>query len=322
MKKQNMFLRVLPALLVFVLALAGCPDGNDEDPPLTGSISISPFALVELPISVDTENLDGTGNINYEWQLGDSETGSFTVIDNAAGVSYTPVAEDEDKYLRVEVTRAGFSGSIISIAYIIFPAGFNDEIYKGPTLNLSENVNKHIDLGITNLTISDGGLGGSGSVVSGTLSYTVSTPDTASQTDFKTALNKVLAFYLKDNADNLFNNIKINPVNAKFAVLINFKTPGNKNLYKASYYAETVMHRTWYIYTDRNVTITATGKNFNGKDLEPGYYSYRTANMDMKLVAGWNAMILDYDVPLNYSTTIPYRIYPGIHEENILWRYD
>jgi hypothetical protein len=106
------FLRALvPALL---LVLAGCPDpsgdSGGEDPELRGTVSVNGSPSVGGTLTADTSLLEeGAGVISYRWIQGDS-----TVIAGAAGESYTPGADDAGKTIKVEVSRAGYRGTLES----------------------------------------------------------------------------------------------------------------------------------------------------------------------------------------------------------------
>jgi hypothetical protein len=108
------------ALILAALAFAGCPNpaGGDGDPELGGAVAFagnggaSPQAGVAL--TVDVSGLEGSGAPAYQWERGDLADGEFTVttvIADANGASYTPAADDEGKYIRVTVSRAGYKGT-------------------------------------------------------------------------------------------------------------------------------------------------------------------------------------------------------------------
>jgi len=102
---------------------AGDPDGpvdpddpvDPVDPALTGSVTISPFVKVGVNVTVNVSALGGSGTISYSWMTADTVDGNYTA-NGTTVASYTPVTTDEDSYLKVEVTRAGYSGSVFSNA--------------------------------------------------------------------------------------------------------------------------------------------------------------------------------------------------------------
>ena len=63
-------------------------------------------------MTADTDNLNGSGTIAYQWKQGDSLSVEGTDIPDAESPDYTPAAEDTDKYLSVTVTREGSVGSV------------------------------------------------------------------------------------------------------------------------------------------------------------------------------------------------------------------
>ncbi|GAB6390787.1 MAG: leucine-rich repeat protein [Treponematales bacterium] len=86
------------------------------NPALGGTVSITGTAVVGETLTADTSALDGSGTISYQWKRADSAAGTYSDIASAAASTYTPVAADEGKFLKVAVTRAGYTGSIESAA--------------------------------------------------------------------------------------------------------------------------------------------------------------------------------------------------------------
>jgi hypothetical protein len=69
-----------------------------------------------VALTADTGGLGGSGAVSYQWQISGSADGTYADIPNATNNTYTPVDGDVGKYLKVRVTRAGFSGSVTSPA--------------------------------------------------------------------------------------------------------------------------------------------------------------------------------------------------------------
>ena len=115
MKMNRFFARGMSAvLLTFGLVLAGCGNASTTgggDPALTGSVSIPGFIKVDQAATAITSALGGTGTISYQWETSDTENGTFAAVTGATSDSYTPDSADEDRWLRVTVTRAGYTGS-------------------------------------------------------------------------------------------------------------------------------------------------------------------------------------------------------------------
>ncbi|GHV03715.1 hypothetical protein FACS189485_07560 [Spirochaetia bacterium] len=119
--KQGFFkaFGIIAIVAMIVIGLTGCPTepDPDPDPALTGSVIIPSFIKVDQAAAADTTLLAGTGAISYQWETSATQTGTFTAVDaNGTSASYTPVTADETKWLRVTVTRAGYTGSISSTA--------------------------------------------------------------------------------------------------------------------------------------------------------------------------------------------------------------
>jgi hypothetical protein len=122
MKKGIHGLTALVGALVFLFVFAGCEnpanDDNGGDPALSGNVTVDggETAQVGIALTADTGGLGGTGEIRYQWQRGDEAEGAFTDIEGADEASYTPETDDEGKYIRVAVSRAGYSGTKTSPA--------------------------------------------------------------------------------------------------------------------------------------------------------------------------------------------------------------
>lgn len=77
-------------------------------PLLTGTITIEGLAQTEQTLTVNTENLNGTGTISYQWMLDEKD---------AAGEirnSYYVKIGDAGKTLKVRVSRSGYTGAVYS----------------------------------------------------------------------------------------------------------------------------------------------------------------------------------------------------------------
>ncbi|MDR0598074.1 MAG: InlB B-repeat-containing protein [Treponema sp.] len=86
---------------------------------LTGTASISgnyEGGTTALVLTAVTGALGGSGTIKYQWERADSATGTFVAIEGAAGATYNLVAPDQGKYIRVTVSRPGYSGTKTSAA--------------------------------------------------------------------------------------------------------------------------------------------------------------------------------------------------------------
>jgi len=86
-------------------------------PALTGTVSISGTAKVLETLTANTASLGGTGGtIGYQWARGDTATGTFSNISGATSATYTLAMADLTKFIRVTVTRTGYTGNVISTA--------------------------------------------------------------------------------------------------------------------------------------------------------------------------------------------------------------
>jgi hypothetical protein len=123
------------------------------NPSLTGSVSITGFAKEDTELTANTANLGGTGAISYQWQISASAGGPYDSIDGATTANYTPVAGDIGKFLKVTVTRAGYTGSVTSPAtaavadasaalptVVSVTVSGNDSVAQGGTANYTATV--------------------------------------------------------------------------------------------------------------------------------------------------------------------------------------
>jgi len=84
---------------------------------LTGTVTITGVANVGYTLTANTGNLSGNGTISYQWKRCDTKDAAGTDITlNGTGSDYTPVAADIGKFIKVTVSRAGYSDSITSDA--------------------------------------------------------------------------------------------------------------------------------------------------------------------------------------------------------------
>ncbi|GHU39933.1 hypothetical protein FACS1894190_06130 [Spirochaetia bacterium] len=92
-------------------------------PVLYGTVSVSGGSAynpkVGETLTAGTTSLEGTTALSYQWKRGDTAGGTFTNILNRTGESYTLTTADKGKYIRVEVSRAGYSGSISSMVKLV-----------------------------------------------------------------------------------------------------------------------------------------------------------------------------------------------------------
>ncbi len=79
-----------------------------------GSISGTPRVGNELKAGSLTPS---NANVNYQWKSASSSNGTYTNISGATGSTYTPTADDVDRYIRVVVTGKGsYTGTVTSAA--------------------------------------------------------------------------------------------------------------------------------------------------------------------------------------------------------------
>jgi hypothetical protein len=121
----KLFGLILAALFIFTLT--ACDDGGSsssgtQQPALTGTVTITGGSGEDGAIMVgddaeaDITELNGNGTPSYQWYSSDTETGTYAVITNQTSSSIYVNEALIDKWIKVTVTRAGYSGSIPSSA--------------------------------------------------------------------------------------------------------------------------------------------------------------------------------------------------------------
>jgi hypothetical protein len=81
-------------------------------PALSGSVGVDGAVKAGALLTANTAKLNGAGTISYQWQSAHTADGSFVNIEDAIGGAYIPASVDEGKYIRVTVTRTGYSDSV------------------------------------------------------------------------------------------------------------------------------------------------------------------------------------------------------------------
>jgi len=146
----------------------------------------------------------------------------------------------------------------------------NNNVYFGNTLNLSGQVYLwNDDDSFTpftdNRTVTDGGIGGSGSITNGILSYSIGTP----------SILKGIDILLEEFHG--WDNVHASNMNVKFWWL-----ELSTNKYNASVFVEEFVH---YLYVDNNVNITG-----NPKTIPYGNRIRTYKDLSLALKKGWNAV--------------------------------
>jgi hypothetical protein len=83
-------------------------------PALTGSVAVTGTTQAGLDLTANINDLGGGGTISYQWQRGDSAGGPFADIADATASTYALTTADLGKFIRVTVSREGYTGTISS----------------------------------------------------------------------------------------------------------------------------------------------------------------------------------------------------------------
>jgi hypothetical protein len=89
-------------------AITGKIKTGTKLPALTGSVTITGTAKAGETLTADTGDLDGSGTISYQWIR------NTTDIGGATAPTYTLIAADTGKTIKVRVSRTGYSDSVTS----------------------------------------------------------------------------------------------------------------------------------------------------------------------------------------------------------------
>ena len=87
-------------------------------PELVGEVQIDGSLQVGEILTADTIELEGTGEIDYQWLRTDSASSTvFNLILGANGSTYTLDIDDENQYIALSVGRQGYEGRIQSDSF-------------------------------------------------------------------------------------------------------------------------------------------------------------------------------------------------------------
>jgi len=118
--KRKCLLPIIALAAIIAFGTAAC--NNEPEFVSYGRVTIPQSIFLDDTVVANTDALRGSGTIGYQWQVGDSATGSFTNIVGAKEKRFH-VKESADitagRFLRVSVTRPDIEGSRRSNAVII-----------------------------------------------------------------------------------------------------------------------------------------------------------------------------------------------------------
>jgi uncharacterized protein (TIGR02145 family)/uncharacterized repeat protein (TIGR02543 family) len=109
-------------------SVTSAPVTDPTLPPLTGTVTINGIAQTDQTLSANTDNLGGSGAINYQWRRDGTDIGTNIR-------EYTIQSSDVGLTITVTVTRAGYLGSVTSVATAVVVSNTHTL-----TINLSPEV--------------------------------------------------------------------------------------------------------------------------------------------------------------------------------------
>ncbi|GAB6391435.1 MAG: hypothetical protein MdMp014T_0808 [Treponematales bacterium] len=99
---------------IYYAQSGGGPEPEPALPSLTGMVTITGRPMPGMTLRADTSMLGGSGEISYQWKKADSADGAYAAISGATAASYWLGSGVLNRYFKVEVTRAGYTGSLES----------------------------------------------------------------------------------------------------------------------------------------------------------------------------------------------------------------
>ena len=130
--------------------------------PATGAPSISGTAQVGETLTVDTSGIadaDGLTSVSYSYQWIRNDGSSDSDIQNATGSSYTPVAADEGKTIKVRMSftdDAGYGETLTSAATAAVDAAPNSPATGAPTITGTAQVGETLTADTSGIADADG----------------------------------------------------------------------------------------------------------------------------------------------------------------------
>lgn len=139
---------------------------------LTAIASISGKAQVGSTLTAGSLSPSGA-LASYQWMESDSETGTYTNITGAKGITYTPNPADIGRYLEVAATGIGsYSGTVVSTAVYIGIYSINVGTTTGGSI-ISNSLKAGMGMRINLFIIPDAGM----QLIAGSLKYNDGTSD-------------------------------------------------------------------------------------------------------------------------------------------------
>ena len=143
----------------------------EDNPVLTGTVTIDGTAQVGHALTANTSALGGTGAISYQWKRGTTVTGTNNN-------TYVLQPYDVGNTLTVTVTRSGYTGSVTSspsapvISGVTTNVDFSSAAANGSTTQTTTALTLTFNQAITGFTANDITLSGVPGISKGTLSGT------------------------------------------------------------------------------------------------------------------------------------------------------
>jgi len=311
MKNKIRILGIIALVAVIAFTFAVC--SGDKGPSVLTYRGTSSGENYTLKITENTGRYTPKGGDTYVLET--SSKRSTGTVSSASGSSIVLKPNNSDETFTVSVDGSsgitGFTGSLkwdgedtpVSLPTTVTPtppsgggnSSGSSSAYLGQTLTLTGQVWRYnSDNGTwteyTENRVIQSDCGGSGAITNGQLNFTIGTPSSSE-------LESINFFNDED-----YTNISISNSNAKCAVLsLTLEKLANEPAMVSVYIDkmwedndESLM--AFYLYVDRDVTITGKGIKNYGND---GVYSLTTTDINLSFKAGWNVVCQNYNVNNN-----------------------
>ena len=151
-------------IIIIGVTFPSCSDPIKTPPTLSGTVNIVGSPHVGQTLTADTEALDGSGTISYQWKRGITNIGTNSN-------SYIAQSTDVGAPIFVTVTRSSNTGSITSIETnpITISATFNSVTANGSAIQTTTQLSMTFNQTINNITANDISLSGISGIQKGSL---------------------------------------------------------------------------------------------------------------------------------------------------------
>jgi hypothetical protein len=119
---QSLLFCVITLTTLFAFAITACDNGSTSSgkTALTGTVTITNSESnketydIGDTVTADVSGLNAASGFTYQWQISDTQNGTFTDIEDAAESDFDIPADTEGKWIKVVVSHPDYTGSVTS----------------------------------------------------------------------------------------------------------------------------------------------------------------------------------------------------------------